>query len=147
MVNGQGISGGTFMLIGELVKSTGLSRDTIRYYETRGLIDEPIRRDNKYKEYSEETVSRLDFIREMQGLGFTLKETAQFIGLFESGMATCENTGPYLQAHMQNIDDKIERLIAIRERLRESFTACNGNGPNDPCSPIVDPLAGKRTCI
>lgn len=131
------------MLIGELVKNTGLSRDTIRYYETRGLLDEPIRRDNKYKEYSDATIPRLDFIKEMQGLGFTLKETGQLIQLFESGNATCQNTGPHIQAHMKRIDDKIERLVAIRERMQESFIACDGNSLDDQCSPITVPLARR----
>ncbi|MFP6584109.1 MAG: MerR family transcriptional regulator [Candidatus Hydrogenedentota bacterium] len=131
------------MLIGELVKNTGLSRDTIRYYETRGLLEEPIRRDNKYKEYTEATIPRLDFIKEMQGLGFTLKETGQFIELFESGNATCQNTGPHLQAHMKRIDEKIDQLVAMRERMQQSFTACEGNSLTDQCSPITIPLSGE----
>lgn len=128
------------MLIGELAKKSGLSRDTIRYYETRGLLPSPIRRDNQYKEYCEDAVSRLAFIRDMQELGFTLKEASQFIELSETGNATCQNTGPLIQAHLHSIDTKIDKLIEMRERINQSFTACEGNALTDSCTPIAEPL-------
>lgn len=128
------------MLIGKLAEMTGLSRDTIRYYESRGLIKDPVRRGNNYKDYPSEAVPRLRFVREMQELGFTLRECAEFIELFEEGQAVCGNTGPRIEAHISQIDEKIARLQSIRSRVIEMVGTCQGATAESPCSPIVDPL-------
>ena len=128
------------MLIGELVDITGFSRDTIRYYETRGLLETPLRRDNKYKEYPKSAVNRLLFVREMQGVGFTLRQIGEFVDLVEAGEANCGNTGPKIQAHMNSIDEKIAQLEAMRARMEELFSSCAGNTLASPCTPIVEPL-------
>lgn len=132
------------MLIGELVRITGFSRDTIRYYETRGLIEIPLRRDNLYKEYPEAAVNRLLFVKEMQGVGFTLRQIGDFIELFDSGEASCANTGPRVYEHMRSIDEKITQLETMRARLEKTFSSCAGNSPESPCSPIVAPLMATR---
>lgn len=128
------------MLIGELAKRANLSRDTIRYYETRGLLPGTSRRDNRYKEYPDDAVRRLTFIKDMQELGFTLRETGELIELFDTGNATCRNTGPHIQQHLQSIDEKIEKLTAMRAHMQETFTACTGNALDDPCTPITETL-------
>ena len=130
------------MLIGEVVKESGFTRDTIRYYESRGLIEEPVRRENNYKEYGQNTLKRLAFIKDMQGVGFTLRETREFLELFDGGNATCENTGPLFRSRLTQIDEKIAQLKRMRSTLRESFEACAGNSPDDACIAVVDPLMG-----
>lgn len=130
------------MLIGEVVKESGLTRDTIRYYEQRGLIEEPIRRENNYKDYGQDTVRRLAFIKDMQGVGFTLRETGEFLQLFDDGNATCANTGPMFSSRMTRIDEKIAQLKRMRSTLRNTFEACAGNSQNDACNPVVDSLKG-----
>ena len=67
------------MLIGELASKTGFSRDTIRYYETLGLIRPDFRRESRYREYSDTAVSTLRFIRNVKNLGFTLSEIKEMI--------------------------------------------------------------------
>jgi DNA-binding transcriptional MerR regulator len=69
------------MLIGEVSKQTGLSRDTIRYYEKSGLLkrDKKARRENYYKEYSDLDLKVLFLIQLMKEYGFTLNEIREFI--------------------------------------------------------------------
>ena len=70
------------MLIGELAAKSGLSRDTIRFYEKQGLISVSWkeRRDNNYKEYSDEVLETLLTIKRVKSFGFTLNEAADLIG-------------------------------------------------------------------
>ena len=69
------------MLIGELVARSGLTKDTIRFYEKKGLIalDQKSRRENNYKEYSEHVLEKLMLIRRLKDMGFTLTEVDTFL--------------------------------------------------------------------
>ena len=109
------------MKIGELASATGLSRDTLRFYEKRGLL-QPRRRDNGYRDYPPEAVQWLCYLRSAQQLGFTLSE-------IEAGMpllATPEEFAPRdaaaqlreaLTRKLADIDVRIEALSVLRAEL------------------------------
>lgn len=124
------------MLIGELAKKANVSRDTVRYYERRGLIDVVQRRENQYKEYADNSPDRLAFIHDMQEMGFTLADTRIFLSLIENGAATCENTAPTIAARLEDIDCKIARLKAMRARMKSAFKKCSAS--TNRCSPIAN---------
>ena len=109
------------MLIGELSKKTGFSRDTIRYYEKLGLIKEPSRNgsDNNYKNYTEPVLKRLLAIRKIKDFGFTLKETHGMLILFEEGVLEHERGNRYVKRKIALIDNKIKELEIIKKRLQE----------------------------
>jgi DNA-binding transcriptional MerR regulator len=130
------------MLIGEVIELCGVTRATIRHYEEKGLIDIPSRRDNNYKEYSKDTVRRVKFIRDMQGVGFTLRQTQELLALYNDGAATCGNTGPIIQAHRDDLDDKITRLTLMRSKLDEFFIGCTSDSLKGKCTPMVNSLDG-----
>ena len=71
------------MLIGELDERTGLTKDTIRFYEKKGLIalDRKSRRENNYKEYPAQVLEKLMLIRKLKDMGFTLNEIDTFLAL------------------------------------------------------------------
>jgi DNA-binding transcriptional MerR regulator len=81
------------MLIGELSRKSGLSRDTIRFYEKLGLIrlGRRQRRANNYKEYPPEVLRRLLSINQLKEFGFTLAEIAEILDLLEADLSpwTC----------------------------------------------------------
>lgn len=81
------------MLIGELVDRTGLTKDTIRFYEKKGLISvgRRSRRENNYKEYSEQILDKLMLIRKLKDMGFTLNEIDTFLELWREEDASCKN--------------------------------------------------------
>ena len=81
------------MLIGELVERSGLTRDTIRFYEKKGLInlDRKSRRDNNYKEYSQQILEKVMLIQKLKDLGFTLNEISTFFELWRNEDANCKN--------------------------------------------------------
>lgn len=128
------------MLIGEVVAQSGVSRDTIRHYEAQGLIATPGRRDNRYKEYPSSTVKRIQFVKTMQGVGFTLKRTRTFLALYDEDAATCANTGAEIQAHISELDEKIAELTTMRDQLGRTFACCDGTSLETPCTPIVNAL-------
>ena len=109
------------MLIGELSKKTGFSRDTIRYYEKLGLIKEPARNgtDNNYKNYTEPVLKRLLAIRKIKDFGFTLKETHGMLILFEEGVLEHERGNRYVKRKIALIDNKIKELEIIKKDSRK----------------------------
>jgi DNA-binding transcriptional MerR regulator len=109
------------MLIGELSRKSGFSRDTIRFYEKTGLIElkEDCRRDNSYKEYPEAILQRLLAIRKIKDFGFTLEEMRGLFILFEQGVLEHQRGKSYVRRKIARIDQKIEELQLIRKRLQQ----------------------------
>lgn len=114
------------MLIGELSKACGLSRDTIRFYEKHGLIavGKKERRFNNYKEYSQETLQRLLSIKQLKGFGFTLNEIVDLLDMLAVNEATCKNVAHKIDEKVSLIDQKIKELKAVRKQLLDGKKNC-----------------------
>jgi MerR family Zn(II)-responsive transcriptional regulator of zntA len=119
------------MLIGELVKRSGLTKDTIRFYEKKGLvsIDRKSRRENNYKEYSEQVLEKLMLIRKLKDMGFTLNEIDTFLELWREDDASCKNLKYTLENKITLVNGQIQRLNELKARLTQSLGKCN----NDDC--------------
>ena len=114
------------MLIGELAKRTGLSRDTIRFYEKQGLF-QASRKDlrfNNYKEYSADILEKLLTIKRLKHFGFTLNEIAEYLELIEHNQASCGNVSGKINQKVEAIDQKIAQLLHLRGVLTQSVTDC-----------------------
>jgi len=100
------------MLMGELAHRTGLSKDTIRFYEKKGLIVASDRKAGTrvYKDFSPETVDQLILINRGKELGFTLKEIKQFIDELGSNLMSQEKQVQIIQYKLAEIDEKMQRL-------------------------------------
>lgn len=114
------------MLIGELSTKTGLSRDTIRFYEKQGLIavGKKERRYNNYKEYSDLTLTRLLLIKHIKGFGFTLNETSELLDMIETKTASCSNVSKRVTEKIAIIDKKIQELVEIKNLMNGMLTGC-----------------------
>ncbi len=75
--------------IGKVAKQSGVGVETVRFYETKGLIKQPPRSDHGYRQYTEETVLRIRFIKQAKKLGFTLKEINELLSIRDESGATC----------------------------------------------------------
>lgn len=133
------------MLIGELSKRSGLSRDTIRFYERQGYIKvgRRERRVNNYKEYSEELLRRLLLFKKIKSYGFTLHEAAEIIALVDAKLASCDIIEKVAGEKVETIDQKIRELVALRQLLQSSVTGCykdnsGSRQPNGNC-PLLNP--------
>jgi MerR family transcriptional regulator, copper efflux regulator len=115
------------MQIGEIAAATGISRDTLRFYEKRGLLTAR-RGGNGYRDYPPEAVDWLRYIRTAQQLGFTLKEIEADLPLLAAPEASAERLREALQAKLADIDARIAGLTALRgeltRRLDDSMAAC-----------------------
>lgn len=107
------------MLIGELSKQTGLSKDTIRFYEKTGLISARDRcaGTRLYKEYSSETIERLHLIMQGKGLGFTLSEIKQLLNEWGGGGMSTQDQVKVIERKIEEIVEKTQQLDAIKTYL------------------------------
>jgi MerR family transcriptional regulator, copper efflux regulator len=107
------------MLIGELSKQTGLSKDTIRFYEKLGLIS-AISNDvstKSYKKYSLETIERLSTIVQGKGLGFTLSEIKQLLDEWGGGEISKRDLIEIVERKIAEIIKKKQQLESIETYL------------------------------
>lgn len=114
------------MLIGQLAKKAGLSRDTIRFYEKQGLIapgvqDSPF---NNYKRYPAQSLEKLLLIKKLKGFGFTLKEISSFLDLLDRNVATCKNVEHQFSDKISLIDAKIKALQEMRALMIRGLASC-----------------------
>lgn len=119
------------MLIGELVKRSGFTKDAIRFYEKKGLINlnKKQRRENNYKEYPEQVLERLKLIKMIKSFGFTLAEIETFFELWSGEDAACtDELSVTLDKKVAQIDEQVNRLLELRTKLTSSIVKCkNGN--------------------
>jgi MerR family copper efflux transcriptional regulator len=127
------------MKIGELATLSGLSVDTIRFYEKQGLIPPPQRTETNYRMYGADTPRRLIFIRKARDLGFTLQEISQLLALSEDSRAGASDVKERSQAKLAELDRKIAEMQAMRRSLETLVSACSGHGPSHDC-PILAAL-------
>ena len=132
------------MLIGELSHRCGLSRDTIRFYEKHGLITvgKKERRDNNYKEYSEQNLQRLISIKQIKGLGFTLNEVSEVLEMIDAKSATSDNMVDKFVDKVEHIELKIKELISVRTLLLSGLqncqsACCTPANPEDNCTIVT----------
>jgi MerR family transcriptional regulator, copper efflux regulator len=107
------------MRISQLAERSGLSVDTIRFYEKKGLLDSELvdRKTNNYRDYSEASLERLILVRRAKRLGFTLTEIQAWIRDFESNQMTVEEKQRILGRKLEDIDERIEELKQMRMYL------------------------------
>lgn len=118
---------GHTMQIGELSSATGLSRDTLRFYEKRGLVASN-RRSNGYREYPAEAVEWLCYVRTAQALGFTLAEIETGLPLLTGDQASGPVLREVLRGKLNEIDVRIAALSELRadlaRRIEEPLASC-----------------------
>ncbi len=131
------------MKIGELGDRCDVTAKTIRYYESLGLLDEPERTASGYRDYGDEAVERLRFIRDAQATGLTLAEIASVLELKGAGERSCSHTIALIEAHVASIDAQIQQLTDARSELSRLAERANSLDPalcTDPnrCQVISD---------
>lgn len=115
------------MLIGELSKQTGFSKDTIRFYEKMGLIAASDRRAGTrlYKEYSPEAIERLLRIGQGKGLGFTLSEIKQLLDEWGGSAMSKRDQIKIIERKLKEIVEKTQQLNAIKTYLVTKLSKLN----------------------
>ena len=128
------------MRIGELAKRAGVAIDTVRYYEREGLIPPPVRRASGYRDYLDTDVDRLRFMRRAKGLGFTLQEIRDLLGLTATSGEDMATLKARAEAKLHDVEDRIQALNRMRDALQGLVAACPGHGALERC-PILAALS------
>ncbi len=125
----------------------GVGVETIRFYERKGLIEQPRRpRDAGYRVYPEETVHRIRFIRQAQELGFSLREIQDLLSLRADPESDSADVRERAAAKLAEVKRKITELERIRAALEDLIAACPGRGALRSCSIMETLRAGGETC-
>jgi DNA-binding transcriptional MerR regulator len=105
------------MRIKDLAKQTGVSTNTIRYYESVGLLAAPRRAANNYREYEATDVERLRFIASARSLGLSLSDIGEILTARDQGKAPCERVLAALDQSVMDLDRRLAGMLALRETL------------------------------
>ena len=123
------------MQIAELEQRTGVNRHTLRYYEKAGLLQEVERRGNNYRDYPEKAVERVDMVRQLKALGFSLREIREVLDALRSDSIDCEQGAVLMAEKKAAVDDKIRELKQVsallgreQQRLEDSAAALREEG-------------------
>lgn len=127
------------LTIGKLAKQANVTIETIRYYQRKGLLDEPVKPATGYRLYPSEAISRIQFIKRAQLCGFALKEILELLSM-DSGH--CTDVRKMAEQKRQQIDDQIKDLTALRDVLDSLVQGCQNNPSLERCS-LIDTLSKK----
>ena len=132
------------LTIGEVARQAGVGVETMRFYERQGLLEEPEQRASGYRQYDQEAVAVLRFIRRAKELGFTLKEIKELLALRLDASATLTEVREQAKAKVADIEVKIADLQRMRDVLTKLIKKCHGGGAASGC-PILEALQGRES--
>ena len=119
-------------LIGELAKKTGVTTDTLRFYEKNQLIHPTGRTDSGYRLYSETSFEQVQFILNAKRLGLSLDEIRELLDIkLEANQHSCAEVKAITSTKLTLIDEKIRELTKIRKALKKINDACCGHQNDD----------------
>ena len=114
------------MTIGRVANAAGVSIDTIRFYERRGLLAKPGRSFSGYRNYSDDVLDRLRFIGDAKRLGFSLKEIKELLSLGVKSTTECGPVTRKAETKLAAMNKEIARLQRLRLTLRKMVETCGG---------------------
>jgi DNA-binding transcriptional MerR regulator len=132
------------LTIGQLARRAGVGVETVRFYQRRGLIEEPPRLGSGHRRYPPEMASRIRFIRRAQELGFSLGETKELLTLKLTPETDPGEMGARLRAKVADIEEKIRRLRSLKDPLLRLIGSCSELDPPAE-SPLVRALDHKES--
>ena len=131
------------MNIGEAATSSGVSAKMIRHYESVGLFPQAQRTESGYRQYTDKEVSTLRFIRQSRDLGFSIEQIRELLGLWQNRRRPSRQVKALAQAHIQELEEKLHELQAMKATLEHLVECCHGD--ERPDCPIIETLAKENT--
>jgi MerR family mercuric resistance operon transcriptional regulator len=112
--------------IGKVARATGLSVDTIRFYEKEGLLREPERSEGGFRLYSSRDIENLHFIHKAQELGFSLAEIRELLVIQDERTEACTHVRDLIRNRLSAVRGKIEDLKRLERHLTQALGKCEG---------------------
>jgi DNA-binding transcriptional MerR regulator len=113
------------MQIGQVAKLIALTIDAVRFYERHSLLPKAARTAGRFRLYTNGAVARLDFIKTMQDLGFSLQEIKQLLELRERRLDACDEVSALLKAKLVSVRSKIRELQKLETELAADLRKCS----------------------
>ncbi|MCA1593367.1 MAG: MerR family transcriptional regulator [Acidobacteria bacterium] len=127
--------------IGELASRTGVSIDTVRYYERRRLLPRAARTGGGFRLFSPEAVERINFIKQAQGIGLSLDEIEQLLAT-GGGAGKCRSVRDLLRAKITELDERTKAMEEFRTTLSRHLAACEkelgAHGESASCPVMIE---------
>ena len=128
--------------IGSAARLSGVSAKMVRHYESLGLLPAVGRTDSNYRQYSEQQVETLRFVKRARELGFSMAEIAELVGLWHNRRRASASVRRIAQKHADELAQRIAAMQAMQRTLDHLVHCCHGD--ERPDCPILDDLAGLR---
>ena len=122
------------LTVNGVIKASGLSRETLRYYEKMGLLNPQRRATNGYRIYTADDFERLEFIFRTKKAGFTIRKIRELLDLKKSVNATCRLGRDMAKEQIRLVDEQIVALKDVRGILADFAAQCEREGLDEPCS-------------
>lgn len=123
----------------QVADNAGVTIEAVRFYEREGLVEEPPRTEANYRQYPDDAVVRIRFIKRAQNLGFSLPEIKELLSLRMSPETTPADIRQRTVMKIADIEEKIRNLQSMKRILEEITDACHGHGDLADC-PILASL-------
>lgn len=133
------------LLIGELSQKTGVSTQTIRYYERLGLLNAPQRNTAHYRIYSEEAEERLQFIQKAKHFGLSLEEIKTLIEIRAKGVPPCTNLKAMVKKHLDDLEQRIQEMVTFHQELSHRYQEIETTIP-DSSAAVTEKLCQGKIC-
>ena len=121
-----------FLSSGELAKAAGVSTDTLRHYERKGVLARPKRGRNGYRQYPADALDRVRLVRRALAVGFTLDELTSILRVRDGGGAPCHEVRALAAAKLAGIETQLSDLITLRDELRTTLEDWDGRLKRKP---------------
>ena len=122
------------LTVNGVIKATGLSRETLRYYEKMELLNPQRQASNGYRVYVADDLERLEFIFRTKKAGFTIRKIRELLNLKKSVNATCRLGRDMANEQIRLVDERIAALKDVRGILTDFAAQCEKEGLDEPCS-------------
>ena len=135
----------TAMTISKVAKKAGVGIETVRFYERKGLVDQPPKPPSGgFRVYPAEATERIRFIRQAQELGFSLREIKELLSLRMDPATDCADVRERAQTKLDEVNRKVAQMKGIQTALEKLIAACPGQGALQVCS-IIDAIEAPET--
>ena len=128
------------MNIGQAASASGVSAKMIRHYEALGLLPAAQRTESGYRQYAQNDVHTLRFIRHSRDLGFSLTEISELVSLWQNRRRPSRQVKALAETHIRELEHKAAELWAMKSALERLANCCHGD--DRPECPILEGLAG-----
>jgi len=131
--------------IGQVAQETGLSIDTIRFYEKQGLSKRPNRTEGGFRVFGPEEIRGLKFVRKAQELGFSLEEIRELLILKADHVPACSHVRDMLEQKLVGVEQKIHELRSLQHSLNNALRQCkrglkNVSRGHKDCCPVLEKI-------